>query len=83
MRLNYYKFPEDFNSEDRFAEGCGIALKIDDTLEGISITHAKELIKKYSGYAWTEHIDRNCSVFEISEITLSGNNSKFKYNHHL
>ena len=53
MRLNYYKFPEDFNSEDRFAEGCGIALKIDYALEGISITHAKELIKKYGGYAWT------------------------------
>lgn len=103
MRLNYYRFPEDSNPEDRFAEGCSVVLKsgrtiypetipeerkslidhIDDTLEGISISHAKELLKKYGGCAWTEHIDRDGSVFETSEITLSGNNSKFKYNQHL
>lgn len=57
--------------------------RIDDTLSGISITHAKKLLKEYGGSAWTEHIDRDGGVFEVSEITLEGNNSRFKYNHHL
>ena len=57
--------------------------KIDDTLHGVSITRAKELLRKYGGCAWTEHIDRDGSVFEISEITIKGNNSRFKYNRHL
>ncbi len=56
---------------------------IDDTLSGISITHAKQLLKKFGGSAWTEHCDRDGGVFEVSEITLTGNNSRFKYNHHL
>lgn len=56
---------------------------IDDTIGGITVTHAKELLKMYGGSAWTEHCDRDGSVFEITEIKLTGNNSKFKYNHHL
>lgn len=57
--------------------------RVDDTLSGVSITHAKALLRKYGGSAWTEHIDRNGGCFETSEITLNGNNSRFKYNHHL
>ena len=57
--------------------------RIDNTLGGISITHAKQLLRKYGGSAWTEHIDRSGSVFDVTEIQLKGNNSRFKYNHHL
>ena len=56
---------------------------IDDILSGISITHAKKLLRKYGGSAWTEHIDRDGGCFEVTEINLAGNNSRFKYNHHL
>lgn len=56
---------------------------IDNTLGGISITRVKQLIRKYGGYGWTEHIDRDGGVFETSAITLKGNNSKINYNHHL
>ena len=57
--------------------------RIDDTIGGISITHAKKLLRQYGGSAWTEHIDRDGSCFEVAQITLTGNNSRFKYNHHL
>lgn len=56
---------------------------IDDVVSGISVTHAKQLLKKYGGSAWTEHCDRDGGVFEVTDITLKGNNSRFKYNHHL
>lgn len=56
---------------------------IGDTLGGISVTHAKKLLRKYGGSAWTEHLERSGSCFEVTEITLTGNNSRFKYNHHL
>lgn len=56
---------------------------VDDTIGGISVTTAKKYIKQFGGVAWTEHIDRNGSVFEVTEITLGGNNSKHKYNRHL
>lgn len=57
--------------------------RIDDTLGGISITHAKQLLRKYGGHAYTEHCERDGGVFEVTEITLKGNNSHFKYNRHL
>lgn len=50
---------------------------------GISITYAKKLLREKGGYAWTEHCERDGSCFETSEIKLKGNNSRFKYNHHL
>ena len=31
----------------------------------------------------TEHIERDGGVFEVTDITLNGNNSRFKYNRHL
>lgn len=52
-------------------------------LSGISITHAKQLLRKHGGSAWTEHCERDGGVFEVTEIQLTGNNSRFKYNHHL
>lgn len=57
--------------------------RINDTLGGITITAAKKLLKKYGGSAWTEHIERDGGVFEVTDITLNVNNSRFKYNRHL
>ena len=56
---------------------------VDDTLSGISVTRAKQLLKEFGGSAWTYHLDRDGGVFETSEIKLAGNNSRFNYNRHL
>ena len=55
---------------------------IDHTIN-CRVSEAKKLKKAYGGAAWTEHIDRDGGCFEVSEVTLTGNNSRFKYNHHL
>ena len=56
---------------------------IDTRIGGCSVYYAKKMLKQYGGVAWTEHIDRDGGLFETSEITLKGNNSRFKYNRHL
>jgi len=56
---------------------------VSDTLSGISITQAKQLLKEFDGSAWTCHIDRDGGVFETTQIKLKGNNSRHKYNQHL
>ena len=56
---------------------------IGDVVDGVSVTRAKELLRKYGGSAWTEHYERDGTLFEVTEIHLTGNNSRFKYNHHL
>ena len=56
---------------------------IDFYLEGITIRRAKNLLKTFGGSAWTEHCERDGGVFEVTEILLTGNNSRFRYNHHL
>lgn len=56
---------------------------IDDTISGITVTHAKSLLHKYGGTAVTEHIDRDGCCFETTPIQLKGNNSSHKYNRHL
>lgn len=56
---------------------------VDDTLGGITLTSAKKLLKKYGGSAWTEHYERDGSLFEVTKVELTGNNSRFKYNRHL
>ncbi len=90
MRLHYYEFPETMTNEDCYKalgyakEGSPYHKNMDYRhLEGISITTAKLLLKKFGGKAWTEHCERDGGVFEVSEIKLKSNNSRFKYNHHL
>lgn len=56
---------------------------VDDTLGGITVTHAKSLLRKYGGTAVTEHIDRDGCCFETTPVQLKGNNSSHKYNRHL
>ena len=80
MRLNYYEFPETVKPDILADHGCTLK---DRTLGGVSVTTAKKLLKMYGGSAWTEHIDRNGGCFEVTEIKLTGNNSRFRYNHHL
>lgn len=55
---------------------------IEDTIS-CSVSSAKKMMKQFGGAGWTEHIERDGSVFEVTEITINGNNSRFKYNHHL
>jgi hypothetical protein len=55
----------------------------EDTLSGISITRAKQLLQQFGGAAWTSHIERDGGVFETTAITLGGNNSRHKYSRHL
>lgn len=56
---------------------------VDDCISGTSVKNVKRLLKLYGGCGWTEHIDRDGGIFEVTDITLSGNNSRFKYNRHL
>lgn len=56
---------------------------IEDTIGGLTVTGVKNLIKQYGGCGWTEHCERDGGCFEVTPIELKGNNSRFKYNHHL
>ena len=97
MRINYYEFPESMTirecycartPEDKqtpFPKGYE---KRDEAkewrrIEGITVSAAKKLLRQYGGQAYTYHIDRDGGVFEVTDITLNKNNSKFRYNHHL
>lgn len=86
MRLHYYQFPEgtpaeilrEYCGEDNcdLAKGTGLIC-------GGSISGIKKLLRQYGGAAWTEHCERDGNVFEVTPITLKGNNSQFRYNRHL
>lgn len=79
MRLTYYCFEEDTPLEVLKEHDCSP----DDNVISCSVSFAKQMMRKYGGSAWTEHIDRDGSCFEVTEIKLAENNSRFKYNHHL
>lgn len=71
--------------EHGWYDECGFykCTKAENLVEGCSIKNAKNLLKQFGGCAWTDHCDRDGSVFETTSIMLTGNNSQFKYNHHL
>lgn len=52
-------------------------------LSALKVSVVKELMKKYGGHGWTEHYDIDGGLFEVTEIKIGQNNSRFKYNHHL
>jgi len=79
MRLTYYRFPDDAPLETLAEHDCSP----DDNTISCSVSFAKQMMRKHGGTAWTEHIDRDGSCFEVTEVKLTGNNSRFKYNHHL
>lgn len=74
----YVIYPDSIPDDKRH-----LVKRIDHTVSGITVTKAKQLLKQYGGCAWTEHCERGGGVFETTKIVLKGNNSKFKYNHHL
>ena len=80
MRLNYYRFPEETPIEVLREHGCDFD---DMAIGGCSVTFAKKMLREHGGEAWTEHLERDGGCFEVTEIKLTGNNSRFKYNHHL
>lgn len=80
MRLHYYRFPEGTPASVLSQYDCS---PDDDVISGCSVSYAKQMLKLYGGSAWTEHIDRDGGCFEVTEIRLGENNSRFKYNHHL
>lgn len=55
----------------------------EDDPEHVTIREAKKLLKQKGGRAWTEHYERDGTLFEVSEINPQGNNSRFQYNTHL
>ena len=94
MRLHYYEFPGEVDSQTMYVEGAdsikregdcktGCCIEADPVISGVSISRAKQLLKKYGGHAWTYHCDRDGGGFETTEIKIKGNNSTFKYNRHL
>lgn len=56
--------------------------RIDHTVS-CSVSWAKRALRQFGGTAWTEHLERDGGCFEVTEIKLTGNNSRFKYNRHL
>lgn len=50
---------------------------------GIKVTEAKRLLKEFGGYAYTQHCERDGGCFEVTPISIKGNNSRFTYNRHL
>lgn len=55
----------------------------DSERELMSITEIKKLIKNQGGYGYTEHYERDGTLFDVTAIEVKGNNSNFKYNRHL
>ena len=96
MRITYYSFPDEMplrECYEKYNEVTGKPMPpciTDKQIEyeferqmSCTITFAKKMLRKFGGYAWTEHIDRDGGVFEVTNVTLTGNNSRHKYNHHL
>ena len=73
----------DFSGEGFRECGHFVSTESEDTISGLSITRAKQLLNEFGGSAWTYHIDRDGGVFETTEIKPKGNNSRHKYNRHL
>lgn len=78
MKITYYRFPDNVN-QAVVSQYCDEG----DNTTACSVSFAKKMLKQYGGSAWTEHIDRDGGCFEVTEIKLNGNNSRFKYNRHL
>ena len=99
MRLTYYEFPNNISVKERVKiykelEGkTNIEIPedisdevLDDNFPSCmncSVSFAKKMLKKYGGHAYTQHIDRDGCVFEVTPVKLGKNNSNHKYNVHL
>lgn len=79
MRLHYYEVSE-YMPEEVLKE---YDIEVEEIVSIISLSTAKKFLKLYGGKAWARHIDRDGGCFEVTNITVKGNNSKFKYSQHL
>lgn len=53
---------------------------------GYKLSTVKKLIKQNGGEGWTEHCERDGTLFEVTPIVVNGNNKmsyNVKYNRHL
>ena len=82
MRLHYYSPPQDLEVPFSDLETELTITPMED-IGGLSLTTIKKLIKRYGGSGYTTHGERDGGVFEVTDIKMKGNNSQFKYNHHL
>lgn len=82
MRLHYWKPDSDFDI-NKIDDSCIREIVEKDGQVDTGLKDAKRLLKLYGGYAWTEHYERDGTMFEVTSIELNGNNSTHKYNHHL
>lgn len=99
MRISYYHFPEEFDNDKIFEALCaegfytkGERKRFDWNFSGEGddphlhtgrISWIKKMIRKYGGSGFTEHYERDGGLFDVTPIELKGNNSRFRYNHHL
>ena len=98
MRITYYDFPESISVRERAKICRKLEDKTEEIPEDISdedlnydypismsctISFAKKMLKKYGGKAYTQHIDRDGCVFEVTSVEIGKNNSTHKYNRHL
>ena len=82
MRLHYYQPPQD--QEVPFSDvETELTIVPGEHIGGLSLTTIKKFIKRYGGSGYTTHCERDGGVFEVTQINIKGNNSRFKYNHHL
>lgn len=82
MRLHYWKPDEDFDI-NQIEDSVVREIVQKDGQVNTGIKEAKKLLKIYGGTAWTEHYERDGTMFEVTSVTITGNNSTHKYNHHL
>ena len=82
MRLHYYQPPQDLTAPFSDLE-TEIDIAPGEDIGGLRLSTVKKLIKRYGGSGYTTHCERDGGVFEVTSITMKGNNSRFKYNRHL
>lgn len=82
MRLHYYHPPHDLQCPFSDME-TELEIEPGEDIGGLRLATVKTLIKRYGGSGYTTHCERDGSVFEVTNITLKCNNSRFKYNRHL
>jgi hypothetical protein len=82
MRLHFWKPDKDFDINE-IDDPCVYEIVKKEGQVNTGVREAKKLLKLYGGTAWTEHYERDGTMFEVTQIELTGNNSTHKYNHHL
>lgn len=82
MRLHYYSPPQDLEASFCDVE-TELSISPGEDIGGLRLSTIKKLIKRYGGSGYTTHCERDGGVFEVTDIKIRGNNSRFKYNHHL